>query len=346
MTAIRLRYSHSLDARQWSARYARGEVPDELPYGLHRLDGTGRSLHVEPPPSGLTKLASRAARFLTGRYEWAGRRGVAGASELNVAWDEGVGIPLALTARHAAVATGVIWLTDHVRRPRALLAAEREALQRCVAVWALSSAQLPILREVWGVDDRRLHHLRFGVDQEFWTPSREAAGPGRVLVVGNDRDRDHDTAIRAVEALKDRGSGARLHLVTNHQVSVPADTGVHTNALSHVALRDEYRSASVCVVAVKPNVHCSGVTATLEAMACGRPVVVTDTPGMRDYVTHGVNGLLVQPGDSQELASAIDRIESNPALGPDLGEAGRRTVEERFNTAAMAAELAGILNGA
>jgi glycosyltransferase involved in cell wall biosynthesis len=110
-----------------------------------------------------------------------------------------------------------------------------------------------------------------------------------------------------------------------------------------VELREEYRTSAVCVVAVRPNQHCSGLTAALEAMACGRPVVVTETPGMRDYVSHGYNGLLVPPGDPRALATAIERILANPQLGADLGEAGRKTVEESFNTQRQVEQLAEML---
>jgi glycosyltransferase involved in cell wall biosynthesis len=110
-------------------------------------------------------------------------------------------------------------------------------------------------------------------------------------------------------------------------------------------LRDEYRTSDVCVVAVKPNHHCSGVTATLEAMACGRPVVVTDTPGMSDYVKHGETGLLVPPGDSKELATTIRRVLSDPVLAGDLGAAGRESVERSFNSERQAAQLSEIVSG-
>lgn len=43
----------------------------------------------------------------------------------------------------------------------------------------------------------------------------------------------------------------------------------------------------------------------LEAMACQLPVVVTDLPSNREWVTPGVNGWLVPPGDTQALSSAI-----------------------------------------
>ncbi len=48
--------------------------------------------------------------------------------------------------------------------------------------------------------------------------------------------------------------------------------------------------------------------ALLDAMAAGLPVVATDISGNRDVVKDGVNGLLVRPGDEEDLAQAIGRV--------------------------------------
>jgi glycosyltransferase involved in cell wall biosynthesis len=68
----------------------------------------------------------------------------------------------------------------------------------------------------------------------------------------------------------------------------------------------------------------------LEAASCGRPIVTTDTPGCRDVVEHGRNGLLVPPRDSAALTAAIRRLLDDHALRASLGAAGRATVLERY----------------
>jgi glycosyltransferase involved in cell wall biosynthesis len=59
----------------------------------------------------------------------------------------------------------------------------------------------------------------------------------------------------------------------------------------------------------------------LEAMAAGRPVVASRTGGLADVVDDGVTGLLVQPGQPQELAGAIRRLLDDPALRGEMGVA-------------------------
>jgi len=63
--------------------------------------------------------------------------------------------------------------------------------------------------------------------------------------------------------------------------------------------------------------------ATLEAMAAGLPVVVTNVPGSRDLVQHEQTGLVVPPNDSDALAQAIARCLSHAELAAQLGRQAR-----------------------
>jgi glycosyltransferase involved in cell wall biosynthesis len=77
--------------------------------------------------------------------------------------------------------------------------------------------------------------------------------------------------------------------------------------------------------------HAEGLPMSLlEAMAAGCPVVASAVGGIPDVVTHGVNGLLVEPGDTQALADAVGRVLADPKLARTLGRAARATVAVRF----------------
>jgi len=73
----------------------------------------------------------------------------------------------------------------------------------------------------------------------------------------------------------------------------------------------------------------------LEAAASGRAIVAARAGGIPEVVYHGLNGLLVEPGNAGELAQAVSRVLEDPGLGARLGDAGRRLVEERCSVAAM-----------
>ena len=61
----------------------------------------------------------------------------------------------------------------------------------------------------------------------------------------------------------------------------------------------------------------------LEAQACGLPVVATRVGGTPELVRDEINGLLVESGDAQALAEAIQRLSRDAVLRQALGQAGR-----------------------
>lgn len=60
----------------------------------------------------------------------------------------------------------------------------------------------------------------------------------------------------------------------------------------------------------------------LEAMASGKPMVATSIDGFREVVTHGVEGLLVDPKSRRQLAYALQTLINNSDLRQQLGQAG------------------------
>ena len=71
--------------------------------------------------------------------------------------------------------------------------------------------------------------------------------------------------------------------------------------------------------------------AIMEALACANAVVVSDYPGARDIIEDGNNGLLVAQKSPEELAAAILSLLDTPERWRQLGEAGRRTVEQHYD---------------
>lgn len=68
----------------------------------------------------------------------------------------------------------------------------------------------------------------------------------------------------------------------------------------------------------------------LEAMACARPVVASDLPGVRTVVSDGQDGLLVEPGDVEDLAANLHVLLDNPSRRAEMGTRGRAKAEAKY----------------
>jgi len=82
----------------------------------------------------------------------------------------------------------------------------------------------------------------------------------------------------------------------------------------------------------------------LEAMAAGKPIVATDIPGYRSVLTHGQEGLLVEPENEHALAEAIVGLLQNPAEGQGMSQRGRRTAA-RYNWPIIARQILDLYEG-
>jgi len=78
--------------------------------------------------------------------------------------------------------------------------------------------------------------------------------------------------------------------------------------------------------------------ALIEAMACSKPTVATRVGGVPEVVEEGITGLLVQAGNPKELAAAILAICQDNAKAKQMGERGRKKVEEYFTQERMLKE--------
>jgi len=67
-----------------------------------------------------------------------------------------------------------------------------------------------------------------------------------------------------------------------------------------------------------------------ESMAMSRPVIASHGGGTPEQIEDGINGILVAPGDSEQLAAALEKLHDDPALRAQLGVNGRKQFCEKF----------------
>jgi glycosyltransferase involved in cell wall biosynthesis len=84
-------------------------------------------------------------------------------------------------------------------------------------------------------------------------------------------------------------------------------------------------------VVVSPSLSETSGIFVLESMACGKPVIVSDIPAMRDLITHMRSGVLFKKGDVRLLRSYLELLLQSPDLRSQLGRNARKTVERNYS---------------
>jgi glycosyltransferase involved in cell wall biosynthesis len=82
--------------------------------------------------------------------------------------------------------------------------------------------------------------------------------------------------------------------------------------------------------------------AVLAAMAMRKPLIVSATPGITEYVAHEENALVIPPGDPSALDAAITTLLSDRVTAARLASAGRALVESGRTVDRYVAEVTGI----
>ena len=148
------------------------------------------------------------------------------------------------------------------------------------------------------------------------------ATPGGLVVSAGKSGRDYATLQRAVNLV-----GCRLVIVCNDDAiaaAVAPDCAVQVlrDCFGQAYLR-QLLAADIVAVPLHATDISAGQMVFIQAMALGRPLVVTDSPTVRDYLQDGLTALLVPPGDAGAFAVAIRRLLDDPAFAHTLGTRAR-----------------------
>jgi Glycosyl transferases group 1 len=163
-----------------------------------------------------------------------------------------------------------------------------------------------------------------------------------VLAMGS-AQRDYQLLFQAVAAL-----GLRTIVVASPHaysgLSIPACVTVQSG-LSWDACNALAQRARLCVVPVLNDQTASGQVTLIGAMMYGRATIATRCVGSVDYMDHGVDGWLVEPGMGQALQDAIHRLWFDEGLRRQLGQAARHRVATQLSDKVIGTHLDKILSG-
>ena len=200
-------------------------------------------------------------------------------------------------------------------------------------IFVYARTQYDTAKNELGIDEKRLRLIPFHADDTFYKPfPNTQTNPCQISAAGLEW-RDYPTLLKAVgqlppETVVKLAAASPWSKHTNETEKIAMPPNVSARRYEYNELRDLYASSAVVAVPLYENDFQAGVTTLLEAMAMGKPVVVTQTTGQTDVVTNNENGLTVAPGDVNGWVDALTRLQNDALLRERLGKAAQLWIQE------------------
>jgi len=216
-----------------------------------------------------------------------------------------------------------------------------KSVDRCAV---LAKREIQAYAEEFGVDRSKFvfvpHHTTLHPHRFDFKISN-----GDYVFAGGNGDRDYHTFVEVMRPLK----VPCVIACTDDRRLAGIELPPHVRRVR--ATPQEFRQwiagAMIVVVPMEGGLlHSGGQQSFLNAMAVGKPVIVTDPTGASSYIEHGVTGLLVPPGDTKQLGEALQYLLEDENRRREMGDrafavAARFSVENSYNIiCALADELA------
>ena len=222
----------------------------------------------------------------------------------------------------------------------------RALFVNCISYFCRSQVMLFASPDCWG----KLRIVHCGVDPNAFAVKKHQGRGSRLLFVGR------LAAIKGLPIILDvlaklegatldiAGDGPDRQLLEEKVRALNLSSRVRfLGHQSQQQIRELLKQADVFVMSS----FAEGLPVVLmEALAAGIPVVAPRITGIPELVRDGQSGFLVAPGDTNEMAMAIDRLLRDAELRNRFAVAGRRDVEHEFNIHTEAQWLAEVLSSA
>lgn len=234
-----------------------------------------------------------------------------------------------------------------LRRWYGFLRMQERVARRIPTLLTVSENSAADIRSAFGIEADRIHTVPLGVDTDTFAPADERV-PGRIVCVAS-----ADAPLKGVPTLLEAVAKLRTeHEVELVLVSRLAPGGATEKLIDELAIGDVVRTVSgiddaelagllaSAEIAAVPSLYEGFSLPAVEAMSCGTPLVASRAGAIPEVV--GDAGVLVPPGDAQQLAAALADLFDDPEARRRLGTKGRDRVLERYSWAAVASQTAAL----
>ncbi len=178
-----------------------------------------------------------------------------------------------------------------------------------------------------------------GIDINQFTPRPFPKTISFLLIARLIKDKGIREYVEAAQIIKKKHPSVKFRVAgwidknPNSISQAELDKWISTGTIDYLGkLSDVQPAIADTSVYVLPSYYPEGTPRTiLEAMAMGRPIITTDSPGCRETVKQGINGFMVPIKDSQSLADAMHKFISEPEIIGHMGHSSREIAIEKYD---------------
>ncbi len=192
--------------------------------------------------------------------------------------------------------------------------------------------------------------IPFGVDTDLFNTNYDSLSEAHKIGINDERvlkilcvsrlvhSKGMFDLLEVIRELVKRDPNTKLFLIGRG----PIEPQLHERAISYgiaknvlfipyVSHDEIHHYYKMCDAFILPSYEEAPGLSVSEAMACGKPVVASNIPGVRDYITDLENGILVSPKDTAGFVKAIISIRDSPDFAASLGTKAAISIEQKYS---------------
>ena len=195
-----------------------------------------------------------------------------------------------------------------------------------------SKADKEFIVRAFGIPEARIEVIGNYIDTDLFVPDNSVVKDAdRIMFVGRlHEDKNLSMLIESLIGLTCELVVAGHGPEASRLISLAASHGVQFRMLGTVTQEQLPKELTKSTIFILPSRSEGNPKALLEAMACGLPCIGTNVKGIREVISSGENGILVEPS-SESLRSAILSILENPELRDRLGRNAREEIVRNYS---------------
>ncbi len=182
---------------------------------------------------------------------------------------------------------------------------------------------------------KKTYILKFGVDTKFWIPTtKETFKSNYLFSIGQDPARDFNTLLKVKTSKKIHIHTSLLKPYENKSFKITNGTYHKLNgSLTDLEIRELYQESFAVIVPLKDVFQPSGYSVTLQAMACGKPVILTLTKGLwaPKIFKNLENCILVKPNSARQIEDSINLLEKEKNIYENISINAMKTAKRNFS---------------